>query len=65
MFTAALFTVADTWKLKYMSTKERKKPCGGHDIYRHSERLFSHKKEESPAFATTSADLEGTILSEM
>ena len=50
MFTAALFTIAKTWKQpKCPSTEEWIKKCS---VYIHNGILFSHKKEQNNAICS-------------
>ena len=62
MFTAALFTLAKTWKQpKCPSTDNWFKKMW----YIHNGILLSHKKNEILPFAATWMDLENIILSEV
>ena len=64
MFTAALFTVARTWKQpKCPSTEEWIKKMGY--IYTMEYYSLSHKKNRIMPFAVTWMDLEIIILSEV
>ena len=63
MFSAALFTIAKTWKQpKCPLTCEWISIF--HYIHIHNRILFSHKKNELMLFAATWMDLEIIILSE-
>ena len=63
MFTAALFTLAKTWKQsKFPSTDEWMKKIW---LYIHSGILLSHKKNEIMPFVGKQMDLEIIIESEV
>ena len=65
MFTAALFTIAKTWKQPNCpSTDEQTKKMWCVYTYKHNGILLGHKKNEVMLFAATWMDLEIIILNE-